>query len=68
MPNVSTVISYEAEGDLGKYEVSSYRRDVADLDLYDWAWYLMKITEVMGFDINQIQLITKDGKIYSTDL
>ena len=67
MPSVSTVISYEHEE--GAFnEVSTYRRDVQDLDPYDWAYYLMKITEVMGFNVKQVNVIMEDNRVYGTEL
>lgn len=66
MPKVTTIISYEHE-EYGKGETSCYSREVDDLDYYDWLWYLVKQTELMGFDCSQLQTITSDGKMYQTD-
>lgn len=68
MPKVTTTVSYEHE-DFGKGEVSSFSREVEDLDYYDWAWHVMKqTTDLMGFDCAQVQFITSDGRIFKTDL
>jgi len=37
------------------------------LDIYDWMWYMMKQSELMGFDVKDIQLFTSDGKAYRTE-
>jgi len=67
LPKVTTTVSFEHE-EYGKGEVSSFSREVEDLDYHDWAWYVMKTTEVMGFDCAQVQFITSDGRICKTDL
>lgn len=68
MAKVTTTVSYEDE-EFGRGELSSFSRQVEDLDYYDWAWYVMKsTTDLMGFDCSQVQFITSDGKIYKTDL
>lgn len=67
MPLVKTVISYEEE-DYGRFEASTFQREVTDLDIQDWMWYLMKVTEMAGFDAKQISIESGKGKIYRTDL
>jgi len=66
MPNVTTTISYKDE-EFGANEVSSFSRDVEDLDLMDWLWYLLKITELAGFDVKDIHAVTGAGKFYTTE-
>ncbi len=66
MPNVTTTISYKDE-EFGANEVSSFSRDVEDLDLMDWLWYLLKITELAGFDVKDIHAVTGAGKFFSTE-
>ena len=66
MPNVTTTISYKDE-EFGANEVSSFSRDVEDLDLMDWLWYLLKITELSGFDVKDIHAVTGAGKFYTTE-
>jgi hypothetical protein len=66
MPNVTTTISYKDE-EFGANEVSSFSRDVEDLDLMDWLWYLLKITELAGFDVKDIHAVTGNGKFFSTE-
>ena len=63
---VKTTISFEDE-DFGRDEVSSFSREVADLDPHDWSWYLLTITEYMGFDVQDITIKMKGGNIYGTD-
>lgn len=67
MPLVKTVISYEEE-EYGRQEASTFQRELDDLDIYDWMWYLMKVTEMAGFDAKQISIECNNGKIYRTDL
>ena len=67
MPKVTTTISYEEEG-FGDAEVLTYLKDVEDLDVYSWLWYMVKITEMAGYDCEQLQLLTSRGAIYKTDL
>lgn len=66
MPKVTLTVSYEEE-EFGRGETSCYSREVNDLDVYDWCWYLMKASEVAGFDIKDIHLISSSGKIYRTE-
>lgn len=66
MPLVTTTISYEKE-EFGRQEASIFQREVDDLDIYDWLWYMMKQSEVMGFDVSDIQVFTSDGKSYRTE-
>ena len=66
MPNVTTTMSYKDE-EFGANEVSSFSRDVEDLDLMDWLWYLLKITELAGFDVKDIHAVTGAGKFYTTE-
>ena len=66
MPLVKTEISYEHE-EHGYSEVSSFQREIDDLDIYDWLWYMMKQSELMGFDVKDIQVFTSDGKAYRTE-
>ncbi len=67
MPIVTTTASFEHE-EYGKGEYSTFSRQVEDLDIQDYLWFLMKQTEMMGFSCKQIQLITEDDKMFSTDL
>jgi len=67
MPLVKTTISYEAE-DFGRQEVSSFQREVEDIDATDFLWYCVKLAETMGYDCKSLQMITEDNKIISTDL
>lgn len=67
MPKVTTTISYEGE-DFGDSEVLTYSKDVEDLDVYSWLWYLVKITEMAGYDCEQLSLETSKGRIFKTDL
>lgn len=66
MPNVTTTISYKDE-EFGANEVSSFSRDVQDLDLMDWCWFLLKITELAGFDVKDIHAVTGAGRFYTTE-
>lgn len=66
MPKVSTVISFEEE-EHGRGEVSTFTREVEDLDINDWLWYCTKVAEMMGYDCAQLQLITSKDKVYKTD-
>jgi hypothetical protein len=66
MPKVTLTVSYEEE-EFGRGETSCYSREVDDLDIYDWMWYLMKASETAGFDVKDIQLISSSGKIYRTE-
>lgn len=66
MPKVTTVISYESE-DFGNSEVLTYSKDLEDLDIHGWLWYLTKITEMAGYDCAQLHLITSKDKVYKTD-
>jgi len=66
MPKMTFTVSYEEE-EYGRGETSCYSREVNDLDIYDWVWYLMKSSEVAGFDVKDIQLISSSGKIYRTE-
>lgn len=66
MPNVTTTISYKDE-EFGANEVSSFSRDVEDLDLMDWLWYLLKISELAGFDVKDIHAVTGTGKFWTTE-
>jgi len=66
MPNVTTTISYQAE-EFGFNEISSFSRDVEDLDLQDFLWYLLKITELAGFDVKDIHAVTGAGRFYTTE-
>lgn len=67
MPKVTTSISYEEE-EFGRGETASFSREVDDLDMQDWAWYLMKASEIAGFEVKEVQLISKNGTVYRTDL
>lgn len=67
MPLVKTTISYELE-EYGRQEVSSFQREVGDIDAQDFLWYCMKLADHMGYDCKQLQMITEDNKIISTDL
>lgn len=67
MPLVTTNISYEYE-EGGRGEYSTFSREVADIDVNDWLWYLVKVTEMAGFDCKQLQLISSRGTIYKTDI
>ena len=66
MPKVSTIISYEQE-EFGNSEVLTYSKELEDLDIQSWLWYLTKITEMAGYDCAQLQLITSLDKVYKTD-
>lgn len=66
MPTVTTKVSYEEEQH-GRGENLCYEREVDDLDIYDWLWYMMKSSELMGFDIKDIQVFTSDGKVFRTE-
>jgi len=66
LPNVTTTISYKDE-EFGANEVSSFSRDVEDLDLMDWLWYLLKISELAGFDVKDIHAVTGTGKFWTTE-
>ena len=66
MPKVTLTVSYEEE-EFGRGETSCYSREVNDLDIYDWMFYLMKASETAGFDVKDIQLISSSGKIYRTE-
>lgn len=66
MPVVTTTISYEDE-EYGRGEVSSFTREVNDLDANDMLWYMVKVMETAGYDCQQLQMITSDGKIIKTD-
>lgn len=67
MPLVKTTISYEDE-EFGGNEVISYQREVGDLDVHSWLWYMVKVLESAGFDCQQLQMISSDNKVYRTDL
>jgi len=67
MPKATTTISYEEE-DFGDSEVLIYTKEVEDLDIYSWLWYMVKITEMAGYDCEQLSLETSKGRIYKTDL
>ena len=66
MPVVKITIDYTGE-DFGKQEFSSYQREVDDLDIHSWLWYMIKQSELMGFDVKDIQVFTSDGKVYRTE-
>ena len=66
MPIVKTVVSYEHE-EHGHSEVSSFQREVEDLDIHSWLWYMVKQSELLGFDVKDIQVFTSDGKAYRTE-
>jgi hypothetical protein len=66
MPMVSTNISYEHE-EGGRGETSCFKREVEDLDIHDWLWYMMKVSELMGYDVKDIQVFTSDGKAFRTE-
>lgn len=66
MPKVTTTISYEEE-EFGAAEVASFSREVADLDVEDWLFYLLKITEIAGYDVKDIQMITNQGRFWTTE-
>lgn len=42
-------------------------RTVADLDVYDFIWYLMKLCEMAGYDVKDVKLVMNDGKLFETD-
>jgi hypothetical protein len=65
MPNVTTIVSYQSE-EFGANEVSSFSRDVEDLDVHSALWYCVRILETMGYQCDQLQMISGD-KIYKTD-
>ncbi len=67
MPLITTTISYEND-DFGNSEVISYQKEVDDLDVHSWLWYLVKITEQAGYDCRQLSMETHQGRIYRTDL
>lgn len=66
MPQVTIEISY-AEEEFGRGEISTFTRQVEDLDVEDWAWYLLKASEVAGYLIKDVHLVTEEGKFYSTE-
>ena len=66
MPNVTTTVSYKDE-EFGFNEISSFSRDVEDLDLNDFLWYLLKVTELAGFDVKDIHAVTGAGRFYTTE-
>jgi len=65
MPIVKTEITYGE--DCGRREASTFQREIDDLDIYDWLWYMVKQSEMIGFDIKDIQVFTSDGKSYRTE-
>lgn len=66
MPVVKTTIDYSGE-DFSRQESSSFQREVDDLDIYDWLWYMVKQSELMGFNVKDVQVFTSDGKAYRTE-
>lgn len=66
MPNITTTISYKDE-EFGANEVSSFSRDVEDLDLMDFLWYLLKVAEVAGYDVKDLHAVTGAGRFYTTE-
>lgn len=66
MPKVTLTVSYEHE-EFGANEVSSFSRDVEDLDLDSWLWYLIKASEVAGYDVKDLHAITGSGRFFSTE-
>lgn len=66
--NITTIISFTEDEELDKGEVISFTKEVDDLDVYDMLWYFQQALGLAGADVKQLQIVTSDNKIISTDI
>lgn len=65
---VKTEIDFWDEATPEDYtDIKSMERTVDDLDVYDWMWYLMSLSEMAGFDIKDVKLVMRNGTLFETD-
>jgi hypothetical protein len=66
---VSTRIDFSEEdvGPKGYVDEVSISRTVEDLDPYDWLWYLLRLSELAGYDVKDLKIVMNNGKLYETD-
>lgn len=65
---ITTTVSFLDDEEYGRGEVTSFTRQVEELDSYDMLWYFQRAMELAGLDVKQIKVITNDDKILSTDI
>ena len=65
---ITTTISFLDEEEYGRGEVTSFTREVDGLDPYDMLWFFQRSMELAGLPVKQVQIITDDNKILSTDI
>jgi hypothetical protein len=66
---VSTRIDFSEEdvGPEGYVDEVSISRTVEDLDPHDWLWYLLRLSELAGYDVKDLKIVMNNGKLYETD-
>lgn len=64
---VSTTVSFSNDT-YGRGETGYYTREVDEIDIHDWMWYIIKVSELAGFDVDQITITTSQGDVVSTEL
>lgn len=67
---VTTTIQFEdmEENYSSSSETLTFSNEVGDLDIESWLWYSLRATELAGFDVKDLNLTTKSGKFYTTDI
>ena len=63
---LNTFIDYTDEGPEARGECLSYTREVQELDPQDFLWYTFKLAELLGFKVDQMQMVSGNN-IYKTD-
>jgi len=66
---VTTHIDFSEEGvgQDGYVDEVSISRTIEDLNPHDWLWYLLSVSETAGWDVSDIKMVMKNGKLYETD-
>lgn len=64
---ITTVVDFLDDEEYGRKEVTTFSREVGELDIQDAMWYFRRAFELAGFDVDQLHVITSDGRLHKTD-